>query len=206
VEDGTPFCKNCGAPQIRVPKTDTDPASVVTSGPELIPEAEVVRETAVPVQPGKISWSQALPITAFAGLLEAFFSFFGVGMLVGGFLAVALYLRRRAGGRMTAGMGARLGLASGGLGFLIFAIFRGAGILIFHTGPRLRAEMLQALEQAAARNPDPQAQAVFQYFKTPDGLTVMLTLALIFTLLAFLLLSTLGGVLGAVSLRKRQGQ
>lgn len=138
----------------------------------------------------------------FAGLLEALFSLFGVGLLAGGFLSVALYRRRRP-GTITAGMGARLGLVTGGLGFAIFSIIRGAGILIFHTGARLHQEMLQALDQAAARNPDPQAQAVLQYFKSPEGLTLVIALALVATFISFLLLSTLGGVLGGVTLGKK---
>jgi hypothetical protein len=100
-------------------------------------------------------------------------------------------------------MGARLGLVSGGLGFAIFCIIRGAGILIFHTGARLLAEMLQALDQAAARNPDPQAQAMLQYFKSPEGLTLVIALALVATLISFLLLSTLGGFLGGVTLGRK---
>lgn len=138
----------------------------------------------------------------FAGLLEALFSLFGVGLLAGGFLSVALYRRRRP-GTITAGMGARLGLVTGGLGFAMFSIIRGAGILIFHTGARLHQEMLQALDQAAARNPDPQAQAVLQYFKSPEGLTLVIALALVATFISFLLLSTLGGVLGGVTLGKK---
>jgi len=141
-------------------------------------------------------------LAIFAGLLEALFSLFGVGLLAGGFLSVALYRRRRP-GTITAGMGARLGLVTGGLGFAIFSIIRGAGILIFHTGARLHQEMLQALDQAAARNPDPQAQAVLQYFKSPEGLTLVIALALVATFISFLLLSTLGGVLGGVTLGKK---
>ena len=123
-------------------------------------------------------------------------------MLAGGFLSVALYRRRRL-GTITAGMGARLGLVSGGLGFAIFCIIRGAGILIFHTGARLHAEMLQALDQAAARNPDPQAQAMLQYFKSPEGLTLVIALALVATFISFLLLSTFGGFLGGVMMGRR---
>jgi len=141
-------------------------------------------------------------LAIFAGLLEALFSLFGVGLLAGGFLSVALYRRRRP-GTITAGMGARLGLVTGGLGFAMFSIIRGAGILIFHTGARLHQEMLQALDQAAARNPDPQAQAVLQYFKSPEGLTLVIALALVATFISFLLLSTLGGVLGGVTLGKK---
>jgi hypothetical protein len=138
----------------------------------------------------------------FAGLLEALFSLFGVGMLVGGFLAVALYRRRRP-GAITAGTGARLGLVSGGLGFAIFCVIEGAGMLIFHTGAHLHAEMLQALDQAAARNPDPQAQAMLEYFKSSAGLPLAITLALVATFIGFLLLSTLGGLLGGVTLGKK---
>jgi len=204
VEDGVAFCKKCGAPQIRVPGAASgadslpQPDSRINAAPSWSSEAIV----GALAHPGKINWFQAFPLAIFAGLLEALFSLFGVGLLAGGFLSVALYRRRRP-GTITAGMGARLGLVTGGLGFAIFSIIRGAGILIFHTGARLHQEMLQALDQAAARNPDPQAQAVLQYFKSPEGLTLVIALALVATFISFLLLSTLGGVLGGVTLGKK---
>jgi hypothetical protein len=138
-----------------------------------------------------------LPIAALAGSLEAFFSLFGFGMVVGGFISVALYRRRSARGVISGGMGARLGVVSGGFGFVIFALIRAVSIVVFHAGARLRAEMLQALDQAIARNPDPQAQAMLQYFKSPDGFTFLMIFVTLAALVSFLLLSTVGGLLGA---------
>jgi len=206
VEDGVAFCKKCGAPQIRVPGAVPDAASLPQPDSQINAAPGWSSEIALPAPGarGRISWSQAFPLAVFAGLLEALFSLslFGVGMLVGGFLSVALYRRRRL-STITAGMGARLGLVSGGLGFAIFCVIRGAGILIFHTGTRLHAEMLQALDQAAARNPDPQAQAMLQYFKSSEGLPLVIALALVATFISFLLFSTLGGLLGGVTLGRK---
>lgn len=156
-----------------------------------------------------IQWSQALPGAALAGLVAALGIFlgpgmFGVGMLVGGFLSVALYHRRLKDTWITSGMGARLGAAAGAIGFGLFALVISTGTLLFHTGDKLRQAAVQAIDQAAARNPDPRAQEMVQQLKTPEGLVLIIGFGLLFTFVFFLLLSSLGGVIGAVSLRKRR--
>lgn len=119
---------------------------------------------------------------------------------------MALYRRRSVRGAISGGMGARLGVVSGGFGFVIFAVIRVVSVLVFHAGARLRAEMLQALDQAMARNPDPQAQAMLQYFKSPDGFTFLMMFVSVAVLLSFLVLSTVGGLLGAKMLGTKPRQ
>jgi uncharacterized membrane protein (DUF485 family) len=59
------------------------------------------------------------------------------------------------------------------------------------------------MEQAAARNPTVQAQELMQYVKTQDGFAVMLALILFMTLFFFVVLSTLGGMLGSTLFSRR---
>ncbi len=177
-------------------QTLPQPASVV------LPEGLISRKAA-------IQWSQALPGAALAGLVSALGIFlgpgmFGIGMLVGGFLSVALYRRKLGDAGISSGMGARLGAAAGAIGFGLFALVLSTGILLFHAGDKLRQAALQAIEQAAARNPDPRAQEMVQQLKSPEGVVLIIVLGLLFTFVFFLLLSSLGGVIGAVSLRKRR--
>lgn len=129
----------------------------------------------------------------------------GLGMLVGGFLAVVLYKRNSVRELTTSG-GAKLGLLTGGTGFAFFAIFLAAQISVFHKGPELRAALIHAVEQAASRSTDPQAQSVANWLKSPEGLGLMIILSLFFTLIVFLVLAAAGGALGTVILRQKRAK
>lgn len=195
VEDGTPFCKQCGAPQIRVAGYD--------------PQTTFSGENSERLgDPRTIQWAQALPSAGIAGLVAAILMLiplgaFGLGMLAAGALSVLLYRRRNPGANLTPGMGARLGATSGALGFGIFAIFTAVEVLVFHSGGELHAALVQAVQQSAARTSDPQALQLLEYLKSPPGLAVVMAVGLGVMLAAFLIFSSLGGALGAVLLRRK---
>ena len=132
------------------------------------------------------------------------FGAFGLGMLAAGALSVVLYRRRNPVANLTAGMGARLGAVSGVLGFGIFAILTSVEVVVFRSGGQLRAALLEAVQQSAARSSDPQAQQLLEYLKTPQGLALVMVLGLIVMFAAFLLFSSLGGALGAALLRRKE--
>lgn len=187
----------CNAPQIRVGGDEFEAGAIVSS--------QQLNRIA---PPGAIQWSQALPATAFAGIIAALLMFiplgaFGLGMAAGGILAVLFYRRRNPGIDITPGMGARLGAATGGLGFSLFAVFTAIEVLVFHSGGELRAALLQAIEQSAARSAEPQAQQLLEYLKTPPGLALMMGLGLFLMLIVFLIVSSIGGALAAALLRRR---
>jgi hypothetical protein len=198
VEDGIPFCPQCNAPQIRVGGASAEgvsPGEFTASVPNY-PSATAIQ------------WSDALPSAALAGLIAAFLMFialagFGLGLIGAGVLSVVFYRRRNPAGRVTPAMGARLGAVSGTFGFGIFAVFSALGTLLFHSGGELRAALLDAIAQSAARSPDPQVQKAFEYLKTPPGLALMMGIGMVFLLVAFLILSTLGGAVGAAIMRKK---
>jgi hypothetical protein len=199
VEDGVPFCPQCNAPQIRVAGANAETVSAAELAGVSLPDHH--SGTA-------IQWSDALPSAALAGLIAAFLMFiplgaFGLGMIAAGVLCVLFYRRRNPARSLSPSMGARLGLVSGTLGFGIFAVLSAVGTLVFHTGGQLRAAMLEAIEQSAARSSDPQAQQIIQYLKTPPGLALMMGLSLVIVLLAFLILSSLGGAIGAALMRRK---
>lgn len=129
---------------------------------------------------------------------------FGLGMIAAGFLAVLFYRRRVLQANLTSSLGIRLGALSGLFGFGIFAVISALEAAIFGSGGELRTALLQAVEQAASRNSDPQAQQMLQYLKTPPGLVVVMILGLVVMFFLFLVLASLGGVLGAVTLRKKE--
>jgi len=204
VEDGTAFCRQCNAPQIRVTLAEPLPQSPAGSGEILLPKL-----SAFSLQPGVIQWSQAFPATAFAGVIAVLsmllpLGLFGLGMLAAGIIAVRLY-RRRVPLVVTPGMGATLGAASGGFGFCIFAIFTAVAVTVFHAGGQLRAALITALEQSAARSSDPQAQTIVAQLKTPEGLAFVMAFGLALTLVVFVVLCSIGGAIGAAWLGRPRG-
>lgn len=215
MEDGVPFCQNCGAPQIRVAHP---PPSVPPAGPSLPPGTpENIQPPAQPVPlplaSPAVDWRLGLTAAAVGGLAAAVASLVPIvragcclWMLGGGALAVSFY-RRRSSTDVTSGMGARLGAATGVLGFFIFAglnaILIFIEIVVFHMGAQIRSEMRQALEQSAARNPDPQVQAMVQWMMSPQGFATIVTIGMLLFFMAFVLFCTAGGALGASLFGKR---
>jgi hypothetical protein len=125
-------------------------------------------------------------------------------MVVAGILSVLFYRRRNPAAELTPGMGAKLGAVSGILGFGMFSILMALDLLVSRSGGQLRASLLQAVQQSAARSPDPQVQQMFEYLKTPAGLALIIVMGLVVTFVIFLILSAAGGALGAVLLRRKQ--
>ncbi len=199
VEDGIPFCPQCNAPQIRVGGANAEAVFPAEPGGGSLPGhhgGTVIR------------WSDALPSAGLAGLIAAFLMFvplgaFGLGMIAAGVLSVVFYRRRNPTSNLTPAMGTRLGAVGGTFGFGFFAIFSALGTLVFHSGGELRKALLDAIAQSAARSPDPQVQKAFEYLKTPPGLVLMMGLSLAVVLVAFLILSSLGGAVAAAMMRRK---
>jgi hypothetical protein len=198
VEDGVPFCPQCNAPQIRVGGTVAEAISPAElSGPPFQTQSGT-----------SIQWSDGLPSAALAGLIAAFLMFvalgvFGLGLIACGAFSVAFYRRRNPASNLSPGMGARLGAASGAFGFGIFAVLSAIGMLVFRNGAEMRKALLDVISQSAARSPDPQVQRTFEFLKTPPGLALMMGLSLGFLLVATLILTTIGGAIGAAVMRRK---
>lgn len=211
VEDGTAFCKHCGAPQIRV--VGQEPATPPLP-PGTTAEAQPAAEPAGPEStsvagPLGIDWSQAVPAAAIAGLLLAVawvipFAGFLLWLVAGGAFGVAMYRRRVPQASLTPGLGARIGAVTGLFGFGVFAIMLALEMLATRGSGRFRQLLQQVVEQAAARNADPRAQQALQQFMTPAGLALLITIMLVFFLAAFVALSSIGGAVGVWLARKRR--
>lgn len=127
----------------------------------------------------------------------------GLGMLTAGFLCVLFYRRRVPTANPTPWMGARMGAVSGALGFTFFGFLTLIETRVFRAGNDFRAALVQAVDQAASRNSDPQAQQMFQYLKTPQGLVFVMIMGLSAMFVIFLIFSGLGGAVGAAILRRK---
>ena len=214
IEEGVPFCPQCGAPQIRVAGSNVPSES---STPPLPPGTPgEIQPPSLPVALGTdtVNWSNGVPAAALAGLLMAIVSVIpvlGVGCCLwvfgGGALAVMFYQRRQKAPVVPRGLGMRLGLLSGIFGFFVYAVLQTLRIVIFHLGGYISNAMRQGMERAAAQNPDPHAQQALQWLLSPSGMAVMATLFTAAYFIAFMAFATLGGALGSsIWGQRQQGQ
>jgi len=78
-----------------------------------------------------------------------------------------------------------------------------ARTIMLHEWGQIRQKVIELVEQAEARNPDPQALQALEFLKTEQGIALLVTSALVGTMVAFVIFSGLGGALGAALLRRK---
>lgn len=125
------------------------------------------------------------------------------GAPAGGFLAVMFYRRRSWPAEVPTSAGFRLGALAGAFGSAIFLLVYTAQGLLTHNN-ETREKMIEYIHTQLARNPDPEAQRMLDYFVTPHGLTLMMALAAVFMAVVFVFLSGVGGMISARLLRRKQ--
>lgn len=144
---------------------------------------------------------------AVASMLPVVSALFPIWMLAGGWLAVLLYRRRSALLLMSSAIGGKLGALAGLLGFIFFGVFTSSFLaietVVLHHGDEIRATLRSLLQQSVGNNQDARAQLLLQSAQTPEGLTMLLVLGMFLFLVAFLLLSTAGGMFAASYGRRR---
>jgi hypothetical protein len=207
VEDGKAFCSQCGAPQIRVAASEppVDPAAEHEPAVRVLDSDVAPRFPGIPANPLPVSWAHALQPCALAGGVAVGLTALGLNPFVAalgvGFLAVA-FSRRRAPG-IRSGAGARLGALSGLLFFGMSTILQTLAVAVLHKSSEIRSEMLDKVQQAAARYPGPEGQGFVDFVKTPNGFATMMVASIIFGVIAFIVLGSCGGALGAALLGRR---
>jgi hypothetical protein len=205
IEDGKPFCPQCGAPQIRVAMAEVaaEPASA---------DAALLAHAAepgfpAPINPVPTRWLFTLQPCALAAAVAVGLTILGLNPFVAalgtGFLAVVFARRRGLGISIPAGAGARLGALSAFLFFGISGIVETLAVVVLHKGAQVRSEMMDKVQQAAARYPGAEVQPFLDFVKSPGGFTFMVVASVLFGLLAFLILGSVGGTIGATLFRRR---
>ncbi len=177
---------------------------------QLQPPAQPVTLPAQPVAPPaptRIEWHTACPgAIAAAVLLAICWMIPGASLclwtVAGGALAVLLYQRRRQ-GSVTPGLGARLGAVTGFLAFIVFAIVTSLELLATRGGA-MRTVLTQVMQQAAARNPNPEVQQMIERMNSPEGLALLVTIGMILVFVGFLAFSAIGGAIGAALFGRRE--
>ncbi|HZW94173.1 MAG TPA: zinc ribbon domain-containing protein [Candidatus Eremiobacteraceae bacterium] len=209
IEDGKPFCLQCGAPQIRVTLPEPpSPLVLAADGAVAAGDAEVeavlpgITANALPE-----SWSRDMKPCTLAAAIALVLTFLGLNPFVAalgtGLLAVVFSRRRGLGIVIRPAAGARLGAISGLLLFGMSTIFETLAFAFLHKGGELRNEMMDKIQQAAARYPGPEVQPFLDFAKSPGGFAFMMVASVIFGLLAFIALGSLGGALGARFMGRR---
>jgi len=128
---------------------------------------------------------------------------FIVAMPMAGYFGVRLYRRRSLAQEPSPGAGFKLGALSGLFGFIIFTALTAVNTVAFRAQNEFRGAMVEAVRRAQARNPDPQARQMLEYFISPHGLVVMLVMGGMLICAAFVLLSGVGGAISAALLKKK---
>jgi hypothetical protein len=85
----------------------------------------------------------------------------------------------------------------------LLMIVMAAGSFALHTEAEAHAQVVQTIQQAQARNTDPQAKQVFEFFMTPQGMAFMLAFVFVFMGVLFVVLSGVGGAISAALLRQK---
>jgi hypothetical protein len=207
VNDSSPFCESCGAPQVRLAADESAAHNVKVAAtvpylttatqiePSLIPRARLDRNAA---------WRAAINSGVVSGLLSLLPLGLLLGAPLGGLLCVLLYRRRTPAGDGAPVSGFRLGIMSGVCGYALLVLLLGGQIALSHGDNEFRSGMVEAIHRQQARTPDPQARQKLDYFLTPPGMKVMIVSVLALGAVVFVLLSGVGGAVAAALLRRKQ--
>jgi zinc-ribbon domain len=206
IEDGKPFCSQCGAPQIRVaiPEASMESLPAGDGAAPALPHKVDPVSLGIPASPLSVSWTRALKPCALAAAVALVLTFLGLNAFVAalgtGFLAVAFSRGRGPGTVIRTGGGARLGALSGLLFFGMSTIPELFAVAVLHKGAEVRGEMIDKLQHMATRYPGPEVQPFLDFVKSPGGFAFMMVASVIFGLVAFIVLGGLGGTFGAAFL------
>ena len=213
VEDGQPFCPHCHSPQIKVPvRPPTAPVTepLPPGTPEDVqPPAEpmVNQRPQVPRERDRLLWRPAISAALMAGMLAAVGTSIPVVpvamlcMFAAGGIAVTLYRRRAGHPLVSPWMGAKLGVMAGGTGFGLLALLSTIRLIAPSQRSELRAAFSDRMSQAMANAADPEVRHALEQFRdyiaTDRGLISMVLVFVLIAAIFFLIVSALGGALGA---------
>lgn len=208
VDDNSPFCPACEAPQIRFEPRE-DAQDHVRMHPATVPPPAVVVSATEPYRGAAAAnerrrWLRA---AIYAAAISALLSTIPYGLLLGmplaGILAVRFYRSGAFVRSISARQGFRLGALSGAFAFAILAFV--SGITVVGVGGRaeFRNRMLETVHHYQAANPDPQTQQVYEFFQTPQGMTVMVIGGMIFMCALFIVIAGLAGMISASVANRR---
>lgn len=209
VDNSSPFCQACEAPQVVYVAREPAPGPVRLH-PATIPPlpVQVSEPSAQSFRPTVLRRdSDLLRAAIYAGAIGTLLSTLPLGFVIGlplsGVLAVRFYMSSLPLNKLPGAFRFRLGALSGLVAFGMLVAVRTITIAIFGGGSELRQVMVDAVHRAQSVNPDPQSQQMLLYFLTPQGMAIMAVLGLLFMCVVFVLLAGLGGLVSTSVLPRK---
>lgn len=206
VDDNSAFCPTCEAAQVRTPaKADLRPSiSIANEDVSTFSNAGYSAKAR-----GNPDARAELRSAFYASIVGVVLSLvqpqasFVLALPLAGFISVLLFRRLSRGTEPSLRAGFRVGAFTGLFVFGLMILVVAAGTLAFHNEADTHAQVIQVIQRAQARNPDPQARQAFEYFMTPQGMALMMAVGFVFMCVLFVLLSGVGGAISASLLRRK---
>jgi hypothetical protein len=199
VPENTPFCSQCGAPQIRVSVNREDEPTVATPP---IPVASTPASS-------RVLWGLAFPRALLAGVLGTviliIFQFLLPPLLVLLLLvpftgAMAVWFYRARDPQLNGGKGFRIGMVAGFMLFIVNALLAALAFLVDRT--RALEQIKKQFQEAAQRSADPnQQQMLRNMVDRPEALIGFLVVAGVISFVLFVLFCGIGGAIAGRSAR-----
>ena len=210
IEDGKPFCSQCGAPQIRVavPETFAEATPQADGGARAFDREVGSSASGIPVGSlPPVSGAQRLATVRSRGRGRGRAYSPRAESVCGGarrrISGGCFFSASRARNLVRGGSGAGLAPSAASCFSRMSTVLETLAVALLHKGAEIRSQMLEKVQQAAARYPGPEVQPFLDFVKTPDGFAFMMVASVIFGLLAFVVLGSCGGALGAALLGRR---
>jgi len=205
VEDGTAFCRQCGAPQIRVVLPEAaQPAGGASEGGAISLPFELSSRNSLPSLP-RTSSGALVPcvLAALCGGVCAVLQLNPYVVMLGvGFLAVVFFRRRHPGLGIKTLAGIRLGAIGGMLFFAGIGTLGMITIVALVYDPQLRAPMIEKLETSIPGK-TADLQPFIEYIRNPIGVPAFVVLEMVLLLIAAIILGGLGGLIASSIFRRR---
>jgi amino acid permease len=134
------------------------------------------------------------------------FSTVSLGFLlafVWGAISVRMYQSRDAASTpVRAGTGAKIGAATGVVGYIIFSVL--ALLAFSHYGNEIWQQAFTAMQQRAAQRNDPNTQELLKQLMTPEGKEVLTVFMMVFFFGVLVAFSSAGGAIRAATTSRRK--
>ena len=187
IPDASPFCPNCGAPQIRLSAREAAsiPVLVIAGVPHSTVSVEAfpsIDQSTLIVHRGA-SFRAAMN----AGIVAAVVSVIplrGLAFLalpLTGFLCVFFYRRYHSAVEPTPALGFRLGVWTGLVGFVLFVLIEATLVLSLRAQGAVHDQIIELLRQAQSTYTDPKMRESTERFMTGDGLIFFMLIASVLT-------------------------
>lgn len=198
VPENTPFCSQCGAPQIRVSVNREDDGENPPPPP-----------IAVAATHSRVVWRFAFPRALLAGILGTLiliaFQFLLPPVLVLVLLvpftgAMAVWFYRTRDPLLNGGKGFRIGMIAGFMLFAVNFLIAVLGFVVDRAGAI--DSVKKQLQLAAERSSDPSAQQMIKnIIDKPEALAGFMTMVSVFAFVVFVLFCGIGGAIAGRSAR-----